>query len=139
MPVATDGQEATFTMMTVPKKQRLVAVDHIARIVDIQRHRRTRGSIAGAMDADHRPRHVRWLARGRRILGSAPCRLAGKPYARIVTQLVKVVRIPRSRRRSRGCAPETCRAACGFPLPVTAVPKAELRRLTLADHRQTLM
>ncbi|MCW1985114.1 UNVERIFIED_ORG: hypothetical protein M2348_002903 [Sphingomonas sp. R1F5B] len=69
-------------MMSVPERKLLIAMDDIAGIVDIQRHRHRRGGIAGAVDVDHCDHHAGQFARGRRILPPAHRWLAGKSRAR---------------------------------------------------------
>ena len=72
-------------------------------IIDIQRHRRRRGRVTGAVDVDHRGHHPGQLACGRRIFPPAHRWLAGQPRARsrqlaqrqsearIVTQSVEII------------------------------------------------
>jgi len=103
--VNVDRQETALAVMAIPERQLLVAVNDIAGIIDIQRHRLGRLGIAGAIDADHDLHHARQLACGRRVFPAAHRWLAGKTCARsrqlaerqaeagIIAQSIKVVSI----------------------------------------------
>jgi hypothetical protein len=80
--VHMDRQEAALTVMSVPERELLIAVHDITRVIDIQRHRRRWGRIAGTVNADHRDHHPGQFTRGRCILPAAHRRLAGQPRAR---------------------------------------------------------
>jgi hypothetical protein len=77
--VDVDRQEAALAMVPVPERELLIAVDDIAGVIDIQRHRRRRSGIAGAVDIDHGGHQLRQFARGRRVLPAAHRGLARKP------------------------------------------------------------
>ena len=77
-----DRHETALTMMAVPERELLISVHDIAGIIYIQRHRRRRGRIAGAIYADHLSHHARQFACGRRILPPAHGRLAGETGTR---------------------------------------------------------
>ncbi|SDT15091.1 hypothetical protein SAMN04515621_3024 [Erythrobacter sp. HL-111] len=103
--VDMDRQEAALPMMSVPEGELLIAVHDVAGVIDIQRHRRRRSGVAGAVDVDHDPQHLCQLARARRILPAAHRRLAGQPRtrsrqlaqrkaeARIIAQSVEIIGI----------------------------------------------
>jgi hypothetical protein len=103
--VDVDRQEAACPVVTVPQRKLLVAVNHIAGVVDVQRHRRGFGRIARAVNRDHRPHQPCQLARGRGVLPPAHRRLTGKTRsrtrqlakrqaeARIIAQSIEVVGI----------------------------------------------
>lgn len=103
--VDMDRQEAALPVMSVPERELLRAVHHVASIVDIQRHCRRRRGIARTVDIDHDRQHLGQLARARRVLPAAHGRLAGKSRARawqlaqrqteprIIAQGVEIIRV----------------------------------------------
>ncbi len=101
--VDVDGHEAALVVMRVEQRELLVAMHHIHRVVDVQRHRFGRPEIAGAVEIDHGVAQAHDLAQGGRILaarhgglgaqvasavGQAP---AGELEARVGAQVVEVV------------------------------------------------
>ena len=100
-----DGQEAALPIMAIPERQLLAAMDDIDRLVDVERHCRRRGAIAGAINIDHGAHHPNQLARCRRILPAAHRRLAGQAdgavgqlahrqlEARVMAQMIEIVGI----------------------------------------------
>jgi hypothetical protein len=58
-------------------------VDDVDRLVDIERHRRGRGGITGAVNIDHNAHHPHQFARRRCVLPAAHCRLARKADRRV--------------------------------------------------------
>jgi hypothetical protein len=76
--VDMDRQKAPLAMMAVPKTQLLHAVSDITGVIDIERDRRRRRGIAGAVNVDQRASEPNQLTCGRRILPARHCWLAGK-------------------------------------------------------------
>jgi hypothetical protein len=90
--------------MSVPERELLIAVHDIARVIDIQRHRRRWGRIAGTVNADHRDHHPGQFTRGRCILPAAHRRLAGQPRARSRQLAQRQAEARSSRRASRSAS-----------------------------------
>jgi hypothetical protein len=65
--------------MGVEQRQLLVTVNDIEGVVEIERHRRGWGLIAGAIEIEHDPRHANEVAQRERVL---PAREA-KPVANV--------------------------------------------------------
>ena len=103
--VDVERQEAALAVVTIPERQLLAAVDDIDRLVDVERHRRRRDRIAGAIKVDHDVHHPHQFARRRGILPAAHRRLAGKTdgaagqlagrqlEARVVAQMIEIIGI----------------------------------------------
>jgi len=83
-----DRQKTALAVVTVPERQLLVAMHHVARVVDVERHGRRFGRIAGAVDGNHCAHQLRQFAGRRGVLPPAHRRLTGKPHSR-TRQLAK--------------------------------------------------
>lgn len=80
--VDVDRQEAAFAVVAIPKGELLVAVDHVAGVVDVERHRLGFGRIAVAVDGNHRAHQPCQLPCGRGVLPPAHRRLTGETWSR---------------------------------------------------------
>ena len=80
--VDVDRQEAAFAVVAIPKGELLVAVDHVAGVIDVERHRLGFGRIAVAVDGNHRAHQPCQLPCGRGVLPPAHRRLTGETWSR---------------------------------------------------------
>ena len=76
--VDMERQEAALSVMAIPERQLLAAVDDVDRLVDVERYRRRRLWITGAVEVDHDVHHPHQLTGCRGILPAAHRRLAGQ-------------------------------------------------------------
>jgi hypothetical protein len=76
--VDMEGQEAALTIMAVPERQLLAAVDDIDRLADIECHCRRGDRVAAAIKLDRDVHHPHQFAGRRRILPTPHRRLAGQ-------------------------------------------------------------
>ena len=66
--VDVDRQKAALIVMGVEQRQLLLAVDHVAGVVDVQGDGRGRRGVAGAVEIDHHPPEPDQIAQARRVL-----------------------------------------------------------------------
>ena len=101
--VDVDRQEAALVVMGIEQRELLMAVNDIHRVVDVERHRRGRGRVAGAVEIDHHAHQADQIAQARRVLPARDGRLraqiaagvgqspAGQLERRIEAQPVEIV------------------------------------------------
>jgi len=100
-----DRQKAALIVVRIEERKLLVAVDDIDGVVNVERHRRWRGGVAGAIEIDHDPHQADKVAQRGRVLpardgglraqigsgvGQSP---AGELERRVAAQSVKIVSI----------------------------------------------
>ena len=74
-----DRQEAALAVVAVLERELLSAMDHVDRIIDVERYRRGWDGVTRAIEVEQRSGQTDQFARSRRVLPTAHGRLAGQP------------------------------------------------------------
>jgi hypothetical protein len=138
-----DRQEAALVVVGVEQRQLLAAVHHVESVVDVQRHRRGRLRVAGAVEVHHGPHQPDHLAQGRRVLparhgrlrAQVPSRIgqaaAGQLEAGIPAKVVEVVGVLVAAGDRQDARPQDVRQRMDDPRRVA--PIGDQRRQPIAD------
>jgi hypothetical protein len=81
--VDMDRQKAALVVMGVEERKLLVAMDDIEGVVDVERDRRRRGGVAGAIEIDHDPHQADQIAQGWCVLPARDGRLRAQVDAAV--------------------------------------------------------
>ena len=127
------GKEAPLVVMSVEPRQLLVAVHDIERIVDVQRDRARRVRMAPAPQINHAMAQTQQSAQVRCVLPTRYGRLrgpiaatvrqpaAGQFEGRIVTQIVKVIRVRIAAGNGEDACPQDVIHAMGDPATIAMI------------------
>jgi hypothetical protein len=139
--VDMDGQKAAFVVMGIEQRQLLMAVHHVERVIDIERHCDRRRCVARAIKIDHHTHEPDDLAQVRGVLAAGHGRLrtqiqsairqssAGQLEGGVKAQPIEIVGILVAAGDRQNASPQNLRQPVHKPQRITWI----------SDHRRKLL